>query len=270
MKMNNSNNFFNSKLEFPKKGASNIEDFYNKAFNCDNRDIFSILPDNSIDMILTDPPYKDYQSNRPIVHSKLKKIKQSDFDLLYFLEQSARVLKDNSHFYCWCDHLTFPIIFLEINKLKELAKKSKSKNYLSYKNCLIWIKNNHGSGDLKGNYAPQHEFIIFASKGKGKPLNGKRKPNVFFKKGHLGIEFFKKVSNYEFNHGTTKPVEILRLLIEASSTEGDLVFDPYAGSMSTGEACILTRRNYLLIEIDKLNYINGINRLQTLSNNLLL
>ena len=44
------------------------------VFNCDNKLVFEALPDNSIDLIITDPPYKDYQSNRPVKHEKVKKI----------------------------------------------------------------------------------------------------------------------------------------------------------------------------------------------------
>ncbi|MBL7190308.1 hypothetical protein ISS30_01310 [bacterium] len=242
----------NIKLELQE---NSIKTFYNKVFNCDNKEIFSLLPDNSIDLIVTDPPYKDYQSNRPIANPKQKKIIESDFNLPHFISQSARVLKEGAHFYCWCDHFTFSRIFQEIA----------NNTVLKYKNCLIWVKNNHGSGDLKGDYAPQHEFIIYAVKGKGKPLNGKRKPNVFYKVGKYGIEFFKKVPNPKFKHGTSKPVEILKLLVESSSAENDLVFDPYAGSMSLGEACILKKRNFLLVEIDKDNFTNGIERLKSIS-----
>lgn len=243
---------------------TDINNFKNKTFNCDNKEIFQQLPDNSIDLIITDPPYKDYQSNRPVVHEKVKKIHEYDFALPYFIEQSARVLKPGCHFYCWCDHISFPNIFLQLEQHKEKQKKKKTDDYLLYKNCLIWIKNNHGSGDLIGDYAPQHEFVIFATKGKGKPLNGQRQPNVYFRKTKFGIEFYKKVSNYKFDHGTIKPVDILRLQIEKSSNVGDLIFDPYAGSMSLGEACILTDRNYLLVEIVKEHYEAGNKRLNSI------
>jgi site-specific DNA-methyltransferase (adenine-specific) len=241
-----------------------IEQFHNKIFNCDNREIFAQLPDDSIDLIITDPPYKDYQSNRPVVHEKVKKIHERDFDLPFFIEQSARVLKQGAHFYCWCDHLTFPGIFMQIATLKTHQIARKSPHFLNYKNCLVWVKSNHGSGDLKGNYAPQHEFVIFACKGKGRELKGKRQPNVYFKNIGGSIEFYSRISNYEFEHGTSKPVDVQRLMIAASSEEGELVFDPYAGSMSVGEACIAERRKFLLVEIDECHYHNGVQRLNFL------
>ncbi|MBC8465552.1 site-specific DNA-methyltransferase [bacterium] len=249
-----------------------MKKYENKIFNQDNREIFLDLPDNSVDLILTDPPYKDYQSNRPIVHSKVKKINQIDFDLPFFIRQSARVLKVGGHFYCWCDHLTFPAIYNEIielekheSKIKLEGRKRFSSNYLHYKNCLIWVKSNHGSGDLKGNFAPQHELILFACKGsKGRPLRGKRPSNVLFKRENGIINFYPKVSNNKFKHGTSKPVEILTKLIKISSEQGDLVFDPYGGSMSTGEACIRTNRKYLIVEIDEEFCAQGLERLENI------
>ena len=229
------------------------------ALNKDNRLVFAALPDSSIDLILTDPPYKDYQSNRPVTHKKVRKIEAAEFDAEYFIKESARVLKPGAHFYCWCDHRTFAGLFTIINKLGLTSEKGEA---LVYKNCLVWVKNNHGSGDLKGDYAPQYEFIIFAVKGKGKKLNGKRQPNVLFKRTEKGIEFYPKVSNYAYNHGTVKPVEILELLIKASSEKGDVVFDPYAGVMSTAEACNNTGRSYLMVELDEENYKVGWERVR--------
>ncbi len=240
-----------------------VERFRNRALNLDNRAVFPELPDDSIDLILTDPPYKNYQSNRPVAHRKVKKIRENQFDLPFFLRESARVLKPGRHLYCWCDHYTFPAIFYELQRQRTEAERRRSKHSLVYKNCLVWVKNNHGAGDLRGNFAPQHEFILFAAKGKGVPLRGGRPSNVLFKRRRDGgIEFFKKVSNYRYNHGTTKPVEVLDLLIRTSTAAGELVFDPYAGTMSVGEACLLTGRDYLLVEIDREFFSRGVERLK--------
>jgi len=183
----------------------------------------------------------------------VKKIHVAHFDVEYFLAESARVLKPGAHFYCWCDHLTFPDIVTEI----------KHQGLLKYRNCLVWVKNNHGSGDLKGNFAPQHELIIFATKGKGRPLNRPRLSNVLLDRSQRGVvKYFHKVSNNLYQHGTSKPVEILELLIKASTQPGELVFDPYAGSMSTGEAAIRTGRNYLMVELEEEHFKRGKERLE--------
>jgi site-specific DNA-methyltransferase (adenine-specific) len=230
----------------------------NRQFNCDNKKLFDKLPDNSIDLILTDPPYKDYQSNRPVANPKVKAVEARLFDADYFARESYRVLKKGHHLYCFCDHITFPEVRAAIENAGFI-----------YKNCLIWVKNNHGSGDLKGNWAPQHEFILFATKGKGVPLKGRRKSNVLLKRSSDGgINFYNKVSNYKFKHGTAKPVELLRSILQSSSGVGDVVLDPYGGSGSTAEACILEKRQYVLVEIDKEHYRTAEERIATALENI--
>lgn len=63
-------------------------------------------------------------------------------------------------------------------------------------------------------------------------------------------------------HPTEKPVELLKVLIENSSNEGDIVMDCFMGSGSTGIACINTNRKFVGIEIDKKYYDIAIERIQ--------
>lgn len=63
-------------------------------------------------------------------------------------------------------------------------------------------------------------------------------------------------------HPTEKPVELLKLLIENSSNEGDIVMDCFMGSGSTGIACINTNRKFVGIEIDKKYYDIAVERIQ--------
>lgn len=102
-------------------------------------------------------------------------------------------------------------------------------------------------GDLFGDYAPKHEFIIYAQKGKRK-LNGKRDSNI--------LEY-KKTGNKL--HPTEKPVDMFEFLIQKSSIENDVILDPFAGSGTTAIACINTKRNYILIEKEP-EYIEIINK----------
>ena len=52
-------------------------------------------------------------------------------------------------------------------------------------------------------------------------------------------------------HITTKPVEIMQRIIESTTNEGDIVFDPFTGSGTTGVACVKTGRSFIGIELDK-------------------
>ncbi len=244
----------------PSTSTAFRETFVNQVYHGDCRDILPQLPDDCIDLVLTDPPYKDYQSNRPIARPKVKKVSAITFDMDDFIAQSRRVLKPGGHFYCWCDHRTFPALVETLSRLNhDLAVPEQ----LRYKNCLVWVKSNHGSGDLKGDWAPQHEFILFAVKGKGQPLRGKRQPNVFYQRDEAGnIQFYQRTFNYRHQHGTVKPLEILKRLIEASSQAGDLVLDPFAGALSTAVAAQELERNYLMIELDAEHISNNRQRLE--------
>ena len=120
------------------------------------------------------------------------------------------------------------------------------------KNILVWEKNNHGSGDLLGDYAPKYELIIFCSNG-SKKLNGGRSSNV--------IKCAKMPTD---NHPTEKPTNLLRHLIEKSTNKGDLVLDTFAGSFSTARACKEIGRDFICFEVEPeycrtaKNLLNGV------------
>lgn len=186
------------------------------------------MDSGSVNMVLADPPYLiNYRSN----HRKVKfdAIKgDNDPQLIKdFIKESFRLLKDNSAFYCFCSWHNIDFFKQEIEK------------FFHIKNVIIWVKNNTGMGDLKGSYAPKYEIIIFAVKGK-RPLNGYRYPDVLH---------YKRVPPKK--HPTEKPVDLLKVFIQNSSNEGDLILDPFAGSGSTGTACEDLGRNCILIEKDE-------------------
>jgi len=200
-----------------------------------NDDCLKVLPtlaDNSIDLVLTDPPYgMNYQSKRR--KEQYDKINNdNNIDWLYFsLKQFKRILKEDSHCYMFCS-IHFLSKFIDY-----------SKEHFTLKDILIWEKNNHGSGDLTGGYAPKYEFILFLTKGR-KELNGKREPNILK---------YNKTNN--ILHPTQKPTDLLEFLISKSSQEKDLILDSFMGSGSTGVACKNINRNFIGIEMNK-NYFD--------------
>ena len=112
---------------------------------------------------------------------------------------------------------------------------------LTVKSVIVWDKKAHGMGDLKGSFAPRHEVIIFATKGRFE-LPGKRPDDLIA---------CAKVGNQNLTHPNEKPVELLEQLIEATTTPGALILDPFAGSGSTLVAAAKTGRQYIGIEIDE-------------------
>jgi len=216
-----------------------LEKYLNRITHGDCFELMRELPDGCVDLVLTDPPYGiDYQSNRRVAREKLPKF-ANDVDLSWvdgWVDDVFRVLKDNTHFYCFTRFDMYPVFYASIVRRFKV------------KNCLIWVKNNHGSGDLNGSYAPQYEMVIFAAKGK-RDLNGQRDSDV------LECD---NVPSAHRHHATQKPVELLRQLIEKSTEPGEVVLDPFGGVGSTGLACVdLSRphgdkqdRSYVLFEVN--------------------
>lgn len=210
-------------------------------------DIIKTIEDQSVNMILTDPPYgMDYQSNRRTKSDKFSKISNDNaLDWLDgFVNESYRVLKDDSAMYVFCSWHNVDVF------------KASFERKFKLKNILVWVKNNHGSGDLKGSYAPKHEFILFMNKGRSIFRNG-RKPDVFE---------CDKVSGSKMVHPTEKPIELLKTFILDSSDENDLIFDPFMGSGTTGIAAKETNRNFFGIELDETYYNIAKNRIDGINN----
>lgn len=198
----------------------------NSIIRGDCLEVMKEMEDSSIDLILTDPPYgMDYQSSwRTEKFDKISDDNNLDW-IPEFLKESYRILKNNTHIYIFCNEYS----------IGQWRKELKEAGF-TIKRMLVWVKNNHTSGDLEGDYANKTEYIMFAHKGRRK-LNGSRSNNVW--------NVDRAVCE---NHPTVKPIPLLMFLIEKSSEEGDLILDPFAGSGTTGRACKDLHRNFILIE----------------------
>ena len=142
-----------------------------KLYNGDCLEIMDKLIEEGmkVDCILTDPPYLiDYKCNRRVVLDKFDKIlnDKNSYDLIIeSIDKDYDILNNNSSIYMFCSWHNIDFIKSEFEKKFKL------------KNIIVWNKNNHGTGDLKGSYAPKHEFILYGHK--GRCLNkSKRLPDV--------------------------------------------------------------------------------------------
>lgn len=193
------------------------------------------IPDKSIDLVLTDPPYgMNYQSSRRTATSKFRKIENDNVLgwVCSFMTECFRVLKDDRHTYIFCNDYAISLLR---DYMKEVG--------FNTKRTLVWVKNNHTSGDLLGDYANKTEFIVYAQKGR-RLLNGKRDTNVLM---------FNRVGS--LIHPTQKPVDMNEYLIGKSSLEDEVVLDPFMGSGTTGVACKNLNRRFIGIEKDE-TYFN--------------
>lgn len=93
----------------------------------------------------------------------------------------------------------------------------------------VWDRVGRGMGDLSAAFAPRHDVFWFATKGRFK-FPGKRPASVLR---------HQRPSSHHSPHPTRKPVELMLDLVRAVTPPGGVVFDPFAGSGSTGEAAAI-------------------------------
>ena len=190
-----------------------------------------------VDLICTDPPYlMNYKTNR-------RKDKTHDFCKPIANDTNFELIKD-----------IMPLLFELLNRGGAIYMfcnanhidyfKQQIEQHFTLKNILIWVKNNWSAGDLKGAYAKQTEFILYAVKGRH-ILNGARDTDTLY--------YNRVVGNMQL-HQNQKPVDLCKYLINKSSNENDTVFDCFMGSGSTGVACLQTNRNFIGIELDEKYY----------------
>lgn len=188
------------------------------------------IENNSIDLLLTDPPYgidlTPQRSTGKFYNKKVKNDNTLDW-LPELVNEAYRVCKNTVLIFCnWQNYDKFK---------QEFEKK------FIIKNCLIWNKDWFGMGN---NFRPNHEFIMLCCK-----------TNVKTKSKNLSnILTFRRLHPSKMLHSCEKPVPLLELLIEELTNENDLVADFFGGSGSTYEACINTNRNYIGFELDEKYY----------------
>lgn len=216
----------------------------NKIYNMDCIEWMKLIPDWSIDCILTDPPYwMNYVSSwRKHKHKPIIWDKELNQDSLF--DEYYRILKNNSHIYIYCNE--YCIWNFRDNLIK---------SWFNIKRMLVRLKNNHTSGDLLWDYANITEYILFAHKWR-KLLNWWRNRNVLS---------FSRANTSQ--HPTAKPVDMIEYLLSKSSIEWDIVLDPFMWSWTTALACINTNRNYIWFELDKSYYEIANQRIYNLTTN---
>ena len=200
----------------------------------DSQEILRNFVDNSIDLVVTDPPYLIEYTSKHIEKDDYNRVYQGDSlshlpKIRNILWHCGRVMKRNTAIYCFSSsrHLDFFIGTLKLTPFR-------------LKNIIVWDKGNWGGGDLRHSFGDETEFAVYSSKGLCK-IRGKRFPNLWR---------FMRIPPAKRVHPLQKPVDLLTRMIESSSDLGDTVLDPFMGSGSVGEAALRTGRKFIGIEID--------------------
>lgn len=211
-----------------------------KIFNNNYKEVLSKLPNDSVDLIITDPPYKTTSrgcagNSGGMLQKKINKkgdvFLHNNVVIKEYATEFYRLLKDGSHCYIMTNH----------KNLIEMLNEFTSAGFHFIKS-LIWDKGNKIMGQY---YMSQFEYILFFRKGRGKKINNCGTADI------LSISNKKDKDEFGKNlHDTQKPIELMKILIENSSNEGELVLDPFMGIGTTIIAGEETKRNSIGVEID--------------------
>lgn len=196
------------------------------------------IPDDSVDLIVTDPPYKTItggdsdgaNSVRPkgMLSGNRKLFKFQNMKVCLWMPELYRILKTETHCYIFTNSLNLQEILNEATKVG-----------FKLHNILIWEKNNCTPSQY---YMKNCEYVIFLRKGKAKWIN-----NIGDSKT---VHKFNNIIGSKL-HPTEKPVDLIEFYVKNSSNPNDVVLDPFMGSGTTGVACVNTNRNFIGIELDE-------------------
>jgi len=235
------------------KGVQMLEN--NKIHLGDAYQLIKLIPDNSVDLIVTDPPYlmKGVKPRQKIYSSMGKNIRSRDVELyeanivdgfnLDILTEFVRVLK-NINCYIWCNKAQI------ISYLDFFVKEHKCKFEI-----LIWNKANPVPA-YNHNYLTDKEYCLYFRKSSYcQPKNYTDAKTVFYEQTNIAD---KKL----FKHPTIKPLKFIKQLICNSSNQGDLILDPFIGSGTTAIASIELNRQFIGFEHNKKWHTIATNRLK--------
>ncbi|EPW0777280.1 DNA-methyltransferase [Escherichia albertii] len=190
------------------------------------------LPSGSVDLFVTDPPYESLEKHRKIGTTTRLKVSKSSSNEWFsifpnsrfgeLLAEMYRVLKNNRHLYIFCDQET-------MFHLKPIAEEAGFKFWKP----IVWNKMVIGMGY---HYRAKYEFVLFFEKGKRKLNN-------------LGIPDILEAKRVMRGYPTEKPVDLIKILIEQSTIQGESVCDPFFGSGSTLIAAAELDRTFLGTDI---------------------
>lgn len=212
----------------------------NTIYNTDSIEYMKGLKDECIDLIITDPPYKITRRGntgtsggmfKGELSMKGKIFKNNDITPKDYIPELYRILKSGSHCYIMTNHVN----------LQEILNTATNCGFHFIKS-LIW---NKGNKIMSQYYMNQFEYILFFRKGKAKRIN------------HCGTSDILDIPNKKIKdengknlHDTEKPIDLMKILVNNSSNERDIVLDPFCGIGSTVIASKILNRQYIGVEID--------------------
>jgi DNA modification methylase len=207
------------------------------------------LKDESVDLILTDPPYNISRKNN------FKSIGRSgidfgewdkNFDQITWLKKLNRIMSKNGSV----------IIFNDWKNLGLISSVLENEGFV-IKDILRWIKSNPMPRNINRRYVTDYEFALWVTKKGAKWIFNKEEGAKYQRSEFIAEDFIRpefKSSIFEDGmriHPTQKAVSVFERIIKIHSNKNDLVLDCFMGSATTAIACMKSKRNFIGCEIDK-------------------
>lgn len=177
-----------------------------KLHQADARAFLPTLPDASVDLIVTDPPYR-FERGEKYFRDWFAMLDDAAWPAI--LAELYRALRPDAHAYVFCDRRTQPIF-----------DAAASAAGFRVRPALIWDKQSIGLGTC---WRSQYELICWYEK-RSRPGNFNNRGNIL------------TAPRVARGYPTEKPVSILTRLVEQASQPGELVLDPFCGSGNLGRA----------------------------------
>ena len=231
----------------------------NKVYNQDCIDGMKAIPDGKIDLIVTDPPFAinfkakkaNYNRTASRVLSGYNEITKENYYefTLNWMSQCFRILKESGGMYVFSGWNNLADIlnaieeigFITVNHIiwkYQFGVVTNRKFVTSHYHCLYICKN-----DKKRKFFPYERFSKEEKNNQGRSLHYKDKEDVW--------EIKREYWTGDEKTPTKLPAEIIKKILQYSSEEGDLVFDPFLGSGQIAVVSKLLKRNYIGFEIVK-------------------
>lgn len=216
-------------------------------FELFNDDCLRALPDiptETVDAVITDPPYGiAYQSAwRTDKAKRHAPIANDGQPFIWWLADAFRVTRDGGALLCFCRW-----------DVQEAFRQAIQWAGYSVQSQVIWDRESHGMGDLNASFAPRHDVIWFATKGRF-VFPGLRPQSVINQM---------RLDGNSLVHPNEKPVGLMRKLIRSVTPEGGTVLDPFMGSGATGVAAIEEGYRFIGMELDPGHFRTAQSRIQS-------
>ena len=209
----------------------------NVVYNEDCLEGMKQIPNKSVDLVITDPPYLIDTVGSGLYSQKDKQyIKELNFMKDGFskeiLDEICRVMK-KINLYIFCSQK-------QIIPLLDYFVREKKCNW----NIITWHKTNPIPA-CGNKYLTDTEYVLFFRE-KGVKIYGDYQTKFTYYLTPLNQK-----DKIKYNHPTIKPLNIIQNFIINSSKEGEIILDPFMGSGTTAIACMNMNRNFIGFEIDK-------------------